>query len=214
MDKMGNGESEIHLSMSPASNIHQLEFLQINILIVIILVEVKLVAGTAPSNPIVRLCAMPSPTICFYVGFLFVVSAILTHIRVKLPSNMSSTEKGTPWHPALLAFVEDAGAIEGQGGVDYRRNVMKRYEVSLLFRRMVVILTWTWGLGFIIAAIVSAVLIIVLSEDIGFDVGWGLPWAWSAFSSVLTVIFVRKSLDKQRAEWRAKGGASRQDSVA
>jgi hypothetical protein len=112
MEKMGNSESGNHLSISPASNIHQLEFLQINILIVIILVEVELVAGTAPSNPIVRLCAMPSPTICFYIGFLFVVSAILTHIRVKLPFNMSSTEKGTPQRPALLAFVGDAGAIE------------------------------------------------------------------------------------------------------
>jgi hypothetical protein len=112
MEKMGNSESGNHLSMSPASNIHQLEFLQINTLIVIILVEVELVAGTSPSNPIVRLCAMPSPTICFYIGFLFVVSAILTHIRVKLLFNMSSTEKGTPQRPALLAFVEDAGAIE------------------------------------------------------------------------------------------------------
>jgi hypothetical protein len=157
---------------------------------------------------------MPSPTICFYIGFLFVVSAILTDIRVKLPFNMSSTEKGTPWCPALLAFVEDAGAIEGQGGVDYRRNVMKRYEASPLFRRMILILTWAWGLGFIIVATVSTVLIMVLSENIGFGVGWGLPWAWSAFLSVLTVIFVRKSLDKERAEWRAKGGASGQDSVA
>jgi hypothetical protein len=127
---------------------------------------------------------------------------------------MSSTENGTPWRPALLAFVEDAGAIEGQGGVDYRRNVMRRYEVSLPFRRMLLVLTWAWGLGFIIVAILSTVLIMVLSEDIGFGVGWGLPWAWSAVSSVFTVIFVRKSLDKERAEWRAKGGASGQDSVA
>jgi hypothetical protein len=157
---------------------------------------------------------MPSPTICFYIGFLFVVSAILTDIRVKLPFNMSSTEKGTPWCPALLAFVEDAGAIEGQGGVDYRRNVMKRYEANPLFRHMILILTWAWGLGFIIVATVSTVFIMVLSENIGCGVGWGLPWAWSGFLSVLTVIFVRKSLDKERAEWRAKGGASGQDSVA
>ena len=115
-------------------------------------------------NPIVRLFAMPSPTIYFYTGFLFVISAILTHLRVKLPSNRSSTEEGTRWRPASLAFVEDAGAIEGQGGVDYRRNVIKRYEVSPLFRRMILVLTWAWGLGFIIAAIVSTVLIMALSE--------------------------------------------------
>jgi len=181
-----------------------MEFLQINILIVIALVEIELIAGTAPNDPIVRLCAMPSPTICFYLGFLFIGSAILTQMRKKLPFNMSSTAKGTTWRPALLAFVEDAGAIEGQGGVEYRKQVMKRYEVSPLFRRMILLLTWGWGIGFIILAIISTVLIMELSEDIGFGVGWGLPWAGSAVLSIFTVIFVKWSLKKEYAEWRSK----------
>src|SRR6187402_1533166 len=132
-----------------------MEFLQVNILIVITLVEIELIAGTAPNDPIVRLCAMPSPTICFYLGFLFCGSAILTQLGIKLPFNMSSTEKGMLWRPALLAFVEDAGGIEGQGGVEYRKQVMKRYEVSPLFRRMMLLLSWGWGIGLICAAIVS-----------------------------------------------------------
>ncbi len=181
-----------------------MEFLQVNILIVITLVEIELVAGTAPNKPIVRLCAMPSPTICFYMGFLFIGSSILTQLRKPLPFNMSSSDKGTPWKPALLAFVEDAGAIEGQGGVDYRRQVMKRYEVSARFRRMMLVLTWCWGVGLIIIAIVATVLIMELSENIGFGVGWGLPWVWSAGCAFVTIAYVKYQLRTEKAEWREK----------
>ncbi|PQE26348.1 metal ion binding protein [Rutstroemia sp. NJR-2017a BBW] len=124
-----------------------LEFFHINFLIAISIVELELIIGTIPHDPWVRLCAMCSPTICYWFGFVFVASAILTHMKRPLPFNMSSTEKGKPWRPALLAIIEDAGGIEGQGGVVYRSNVMKRYEVSPIFRRMLLILTWFWGVG-------------------------------------------------------------------
>jgi len=181
-----------------------LEFLQVNVLIVITLVEIELVAGTAPSKPIVRLCAMPSPTICFYLGFLFVGSAIATHLQWKLPFNMSSTPKGSPWRPALLAFIEDAGGIEGRGGLEYRRHVIKRYEESPVFQRLILFLSWMWGLGAIGIAIISTVLIMVLSEDVGFGVGWGLPYAWAAVWTLVTVILVKWQLKHERKVWRLK----------
>lgn len=182
----------------------QLEFLQINVLVVITLVEIELVAGTAPHDPIVRLCAMPSPTLCFYLGFLFCGSAILTQLGWKLPFNMSSTEKGLPFRPALLGFIEDAGAIEGQGGVEYRKELMKRYESSARFRRMVLFLSWGWGLGLLGIAIVATVLVIILDTDIGFGVGWGLPYAFAAVWVFFTVVFVKSQLAAERVEWRAK----------
>jgi len=184
------------------------EFLQVNVLIIITLVEIELVAGTSPSNPIVRLCAMPSPTICYWLGSLFCYSALATHLQWKLPFNMSSTPKGTPWKPALLAFIEDAGAIEGQGGVEYRVQVMKRYDTSPRFRRMVMYLTVGWGLSLIGIAIVSTVLIMTLNKTVGFGVGWGLPWAWSAGCIVFTVIFVKRELALERAEWFAKASST------
>jgi len=176
------------------------EFLQVNVLIIISLVEIELVAGTAPNSPIVRLCAMPSPTICFYMGLLFITSSILTQLRWKLPFNMSSTPKGTTWRPALLAFIEDAGSIEGRGGLVYRENVMKRYEGSPRFRRMILMLSWFWGLELLTVAAVSTVLIMVLDVDIGFGVGWGLPWICAAISLVLTMVFVKAQLRKEGAE--------------
>ncbi|KAH6674454.1 hypothetical protein B0J14DRAFT_653750 [Halenospora varia] len=190
-----------------------LEFLQVNILIVITLFEIELVIGTIPHHPWVRLVAMPSPTICFYFGFLFCGSAILTQMRKRLPFNMSSTEKGELWKPALLAFIEDAGCIEGQGGVQYRAAVLKRYDVSPRFRRMIIMLSWVWGLGLIVIAIVSTVLIMELEVDIGFGVGWGLPWAFSAVYSMLTIAFVKQQLRKEKAEWRLKEASNQNTSV-
>ena len=151
---------------------------------------------------------MPSPTICFYFGFLFIGTAILTQMKKRLPFHMSSTPKGALWKPALLAFVEDAGGIEGQGGVTYRAAVIKRYDVSPRFRKMILLLSWIWGLGLIFIAIVSTILIMLLDEDIGFGVGWGLPWAFSAVYSIGTVAVVKSQLRKEKAEWRVKMGQS------
>jgi hypothetical protein len=44
---------------------------------------------------------------------------------------------------------------------------MMRYEVSARFRRMLLILTWLWDLGFISIAIVETVLVMVLTEHFG-----------------------------------------------
>ena len=131
---------------------------------------------------------------------------MLTSLGWRLPFNMSSTPKGSPWRPAMLAFIEDAGAIEGQGGVKYRMEVMKRYEMSARFRRMILLVNWAWGLGLLGIAIISTVLIMVLNENIGFGVGWGLSWAFSAGWVILTLIFVRGELRKEKEEWIAKGG--------
>lgn len=192
----------------------QMEFLHINLLLCITVFEIELIVGTIPHKPIVRLVAMPSPTICFYFGFLLCGTAVLTQMRKTLPFDMSSTPKGSLWRPALLAFVEDGGGIEGQGGVQYRAAVMRRYAVSPRFRRMILLLSWIWGLGLIFIAIVSTILIMLLEENIGFGVGWGLPWAFSAVYSIMTVAVVKSQLNKEKEEWAAKEGASADRSLA
>ncbi|KAH8821062.1 hypothetical protein F5884DRAFT_650949, partial [Xylogone sp. PMI_703] len=174
-----------------------LEFLHVNVLIIISLVEIELIVGTAPTKPIARLCAMPSPTICFYLGFLFCGSAILTQLGKKLPFNMSSTPKGTTWRPALVAFIEDAGSIEGRGGLLYRENVQKRYEASHVFRHMVLVLTWFWGIGLLTVATISTALIMTLDLDRGFGIGWGLPWVWAAVWAIATTVYVKRELRRE-----------------
>jgi hypothetical protein len=96
-----------------------MSFRQINILIIIALVEIESIAGTAPNNPIVRLCVMPSPTMCFDLGFLFAGSRMSTQIRLRVPYRRPRVRHGVP---ALLAIEEYSGTIEDQGGVEDRKK--------------------------------------------------------------------------------------------
>jgi hypothetical protein len=115
---------------------------------------------------------------------------------------MSSTLKGAPWRPALVAILEDAGAIEARGEVAYREAVMKRYESSPLFRSMLLRLTWFWGISLLITAVVTTILIASLEERVAFGVGWGLPYVLSAVFGLWTIRFVKRSLNEERIAWK------------
>lgn len=179
----------------------QLEFLQINISIVIFLVELELVIGTIPTNPWIRLVAMPSATICYYHGFVFIISTILTSLKWRLPFNLSSTPKGSYWRPVLFAIIEDWGAIELDGKMAFREQAMKRWELSPVFRRTVMVMSWVWGVGMIIAAATATVLLMVLPTYIGFGTGWLLPFAMLASLAPFTIWYVRRNLRIERETW-------------
>lgn len=179
-----------------------MEFTNINFAICATIFETLLVIGTAPTIPIIRLCAMTGATICYYFGTLFLITAFLTQYRFHLPFHMSSTPKGSLWRPALLAMLEDSGAIEGRCELAFRQAVMARYEASPLFRRMMLNLSWLWGVGFLAIAIVTTVLIMTIQNDhIAFGVGWGLPYVWAAIYTLGTVVFVKRSLKEERRLW-------------
>ena len=198
-------------------NYLQLEFLHVNIAIIILLIEAELVIGTAPNNPILRLCAMSSTTASYYLGFLFLFSSVMTSLRYPLPFNMSSTPKGSPWRPALYAFVEDFVSNEMRGEKVFRTQMNRRYETSSMFRRMIVTLSWCWGVGCLIVAITTTVLVILLPETVVFGIGWGVPYLCFALMAMITVLFVKWSLRRERLFWRGKvqdGSSSFERSVS
>ncbi len=182
----------------------QLEFFHANIAIIIFLIEVELVIGTAPNNPVVRLCAMTSATASYYLSFLFLFSSVMTSLRRPLPFHMSSTSKGSPWRPALYGFLEDFMANEMRGERASRAQLMQRYETSNVFRRMIMVLSWCWGFGFLIEAVATTVLVMLLPENVVFGIGWGLPYLCSAIMAMITAVFVKCSLRRERDFWRSK----------
>jgi hypothetical protein len=101
-------------------------------------------------------------------------------------------------------MIEDSGAIEGRGEVAWRQAVMKRYEVSPLFRLMVLRLSWFCGFGYLVTAIVTTILILVLKEDVAFGVGWGLPYVGAGVYMIGTIVFVKRSLREERRLWNSK----------
>jgi hypothetical protein len=207
MDKMGISEPFNSTQLCISANcwsFPKAEFLHMQIAGVIFFIEIELVVGTIPNNPIVRLCAMPSATICFYMGFLFVGSAIMTMLGRPLPFNMSSVPKGSPWRPALYPFIEDFGALEMSGERAFRRQMLLRYNASALFRKMLLTLTWVWGVFFLVVGTGTTIAIMLLREEIAFGVGWGLPWVCGIFMTLATVVFVQRSLRHERADWKKK----------
>ena len=67
---------------------------------------------------------------------------------------------------------------------------------------MLLRLTWLWGFGLIIIAIVTTILIMVLEENVAFGVGWGLPYVWGVIFGLWTVRFVKRSLEEERMMWK------------
>ena len=160
----------------------------------------------APKDPLLRICTLPSAIICYYLGILFLVTSTLTHFRVALPFDMSSTPRGAPFRPALLAIIEDSASIEARGELTARLAVMKRYESSPLFRKMIERLSWFWGVGCIVIAIITTILIFSLEEKVAFGVGWGLPYILVTIFVLVSTVFVKASLKEERRVWRANLG--------
>jgi hypothetical protein len=188
------------------SNASQLEFTNANFAICASIFEIILIIGMASKDPLLRICTLPSAIICYYLGILFLTTSTLTHFRVSLPFDMSSTPRGAPFRPALLAIIEDSAAIEARGELAARLAVIKRYELSPLFRKMVQRLSWFWGIGCMVIAIITTILIFSLEENVAFGVGWGLPYIWATIFVLVSIVFVKASLKEERRVWRADLG--------
>lgn len=98
--------------------------------------------------------------------------------------------------------MEDACCIEAQGGLKYRYQLRARYEQSPLFRRMLLRLSWMWGIGMLIAAIVTTTLVMVLDEIVVFGVGWGVPWAMHILCGVGTFVICSHDLKLEKRTWK------------
>jgi len=67
-------------------------------------------------------------------------------------------------------------------------------------------LSWFWGMGFLIIAIITTILIFSLEEDVAFGVGWGVPYVWATIYVLGTIVFVKASLREERRLWRSNLG--------
>ena len=111
---------------------------------------------------------------------------------------MTPPPKGSPWRPALYGFVEDFFANEMRREKAFRAQMTRRYETSSIFRRIVAILSWCWGVGFLIVAVATTGLVMLLPESVLFGVGWSLPYLCSAIMAMVMAVFVKWSLRRER----------------
>jgi hypothetical protein len=105
----------------------------------------ELVVGTTPKEPMVRLLAMPLPTLLAFLGLEMSIMELMYLFQLRAPIRVSSIGKSQLIRPAVYPFIEEVIAVDGDGGTAYRMRLHQRYEASPYFRQMLHRLSLFWG---------------------------------------------------------------------
>lgn len=167
----------------------------------IIVVTAELLLGTIPDDPLIRLLAMPVPTVMFLVGGLL-LSVDMWHLSgSRISVRISSMPPGSVARPGIYSIVEDVVAVDGRLGRPYREALDARYQASPMFRRTLRRLSFFWSIGSLVVAGVLTAFIMMAKEEVAFGLGWGVPFIWAGLWTYLTIGFVQDSLAIEKAMW-------------
>lgn len=170
---------------------------------------VILIAGSIPTEPLVRVLAMPLPIGLILLGIWLYASAVMYQFKLKTPIRLSSTPKGVVAPPLVYHIIEDVVAVDGDGKRQYRKALHARFEASPRFRRLLWHLTIFWGMPTAFVGAVLLALIFTVKKEVAYGLGWGVPAAWAALWTVITFIWVITELKLEAQNWAVEGGASR-----
>lgn len=181
---------------------------------------IELIAGTCPTNPPIRLLAMPPSTMLFAIGFQLLLLDVLRLRGIPAPCRISSLPKGAPLRPGIYAYIEDICAVDGSGGTEFRQRLNLRYQASKAFREMLHRLTLFWAIGAIVCGSVTTAIIFTIQRDAAYvvccpillknernytltssQVGWILPFLWAGIWAAITIPWVQRDLEKEYNEW-------------
>ena len=142
---------------------------------------------------------------------LTLLSLVLNWAEVKLPFRFGSSPPGEVVRPAIYYIVEDVVAVDGNGGVEYREALGKRYEGSEMFRVMIWNLSMCWMLAFYVLGAVVAVLVMMLPVASVYAVGWAAPFPVVGAMVVATIFYVKSVLkvEKKEGDESHEGGHGR-----
>ncbi|MCJ1446995.1 MAG: hypothetical protein MMC23_007503 [Stictis urceolatum] len=162
---------------------------------------IELIIGSAPHVPIVRLLALPAPTLVFCMGIMILIPQLRYTMGKPHIYRVSSYDRGHAARPGVYPYIEDVVAVEGFGGLAWRQAIDDRYEASPYFQRMLSKLTWFWLAGCFIMPAVCAVVIALCIEPVGYTFGWAVPFIWAALWAWITILWTKRMLKKERANW-------------
>ncbi|PBP23303.1 hypothetical protein BUE80_DR005905 [Diplocarpon rosae] len=183
------------------------DWLHWNLTLVLIVVVTEVAVATSLNEPLVRLLAMPLPSVFFTFGIEMLMVELMRSFDVRAPFRVSSVPKGGMLRPALYTLIEDVVAVDGNGGTGYRERLNARYECSPDFRRMLNKLTYFWMAPALLINVAISHLIFWkgISEDTAYVVGWSLPFAWASVWTIMTIWWVRMALDDETKNWGKEG---------
>lgn len=170
-------------------------------LVAILVAVAELVVGNAYPQPIVRLLAMPVPSVLFVFAAETLVRDLLHLSKRKAPVRISSCPKGAEFRPGIYSIVEDIVATDGGGTAEYRERLDVRYRSSYKFRHMLRTLSLFWSLGGVVTALGASALVWTLDVNFAYAVGWVAPFVWGLIWTLLTVRWVPRCLRLEYSSW-------------
>ena len=193
-------------------------------IITITAVTILFIVGSAPHVVWLRVLSMPGPAILYsYGGALFAITMWSFSGR-KAPFRVSSTPKGGEVRPGVYYFIEDVIAVNASAGRPFREALAARYDVSPRFRRMIWIQSIFWSIPPVVLAIPLTVIAVVHSvpaavaygicksifflipksaKQTNHETGWGVPFVWAAIWAGISVVWVRRDLNREAEEWES-----------
>lgn len=131
---------------------------------------VELIVGTIPSEPPIRLLAMPAASMCYALGLQMLIVDVMRLAGCKAPIRISSLPRGVTMRPAIYSIIEDVCAVDGGGGTEFRQRLNLRYQASHYFRQMLHRLTIFWAFGALAIAAATTAIIFTTSRDVAYVV--------------------------------------------
>ncbi|KAI9827992.1 MAG: hypothetical protein M1819_006835 [Sarea resinae] len=178
-----------------------LDFFLWNLSGAFIVIAAELIVGTAPYHPLVRLLAMPAPSMLFWLGFQTLICTVMHTADVKTPIRVSSFARGERMPPGLYSYIEDIVSVDGRAGQPYRQALRARFEASPVFRAMLIRLSFFWSVPAIVLAAALTAIIFAAPRDVGYAMGWSVPFAFGAIWTVLTIFHVKHVITGEKAAW-------------
>jgi hypothetical protein len=147
----------------------------------------------------IRLMSLPAAVLMYLVATLTLLSLALNRFELKLPFRFGSLDAGNVVRPAIFYIVEDVVAVDGGGGIEYRKAFVERYDTSPVFRRLIWDVSVVWMLYFYVFAILFTVLVFTLPKAAVYAVGWAGPFPLAGLMAIWTTFYVKSELRKERS---------------
>jgi len=143
-----------------------------------------------------------APLILFgEVSLQVLVFNTLARFNVAQPCRISSVPKGEPFRPGVYYVIEDLTAVDGGGGVEFREELLERWNASLPFQSLVYNIGWILGTSGFFMVLVELALMMTTPIDIFFGLSWIILWAWAGLGAYYCIKYTKSRLEAEKLWW-------------
>lgn len=114
---------------------------------------------------------MPIPSLLFQIGLTDLLMTGLHLREIPVPFRISSCTKGMIFRPSVYFYAEDLGAIDGNGGIEWREALDVRYHASRPLRQMFVKLSLFWSVPAVLVGGALTAIVFTVPESVAFGIG-------------------------------------------